>query len=389
MAGFASRAELSAVDIVLGVACVATSRNVHRRLAGRGVARFTGQTGMIAGQPELGSAVVIKYPELPPVGIVAGLAFWSQAAIVLVVLLMTGGTGGFGSDKGRVGVAFFACAQSVLADQGETRDIVIESDFLQPVFRPVTTFTARAELAFVGVIGAVAVYASCSERVGKRVGAVTGFALCLLMSADQGKRRITPVVKAHFGPFGALVAGFALVAHCSPMDILYGVTSLTGRGQVLVYFSGVAGLAADFGVPAKQRKISFLMVEGADIDPCRCHVAIFTFRSELFAVGFVFAVAVDAARWRFAKLLIFRVTTGAVDVFVTALQREIGQPVIKQFLVEQDDFGVAPDMVGMTMAAILSIDLGRAPVQADGAFQVRGNFLVAIEAERSLRAFSE
>lgn len=98
---------------------------------------------------------MVELPEVPAVGIVAGLTLGAQPFFMLVMLLMTGETVFFGVFIGGVGMTAFAWGNSMLADERERAQVVIKKDILPPAFLVMTFFAVVFLLPPVHIVVAV------------------------------------------------------------------------------------------------------------------------------------------------------------------------------------------------------------------------------------------
>lgn len=89
------------------------------------------------------------------------------------------------------------------------------------------------------------------------------------------------------------------------------------------------------------------MVE-SDCPPRQGLVAAFTVFSQFALVRVLLPVAGMAIRRRIRKRFSALVTGDACDGSMTAFEHEIGETMIETFLVQVNDIGIAPFMVGMT-----------------------------------------
>jgi hypothetical protein len=87
-----------------------------------------------------------------------------------------------------------------------------------------------------------------------------------------------------------------------------------------------------------------------------------------------------------AKFLPGEVATVAGDVHMRAMQRKVGSLVIEGLAAEFHDVGAAALMFDVTGAALGRVDAGQMAVEALSGAYVRGDFLVAIEAQLPLVA---
>lgn len=140
MAALALTAETAIVHVVLEMA-------IHARLADPGrpailVAVVTGHFGMATIQNKF-RRVVIEVPGFPGARVVTHLALDAEAALVLVIFLMTSIAGRWRIMEGRSLMAFFALCPCMATGQRKARLVVIVRGILPALF-VVTTFALVA-----------------------------------------------------------------------------------------------------------------------------------------------------------------------------------------------------------------------------------------------------
>jgi hypothetical protein len=138
-----------------------------------------------------------------------------------------------------------------------------------------------------------------------------------------------------------------------------------------------------------QRELRFVVVERLDTTPPCFAVTTVAHLAETSLVGIVRLVAVEAASRSVAELYVLRVTTDARHGFMCIPKFEIRERVIERLPVQLDDIGLAPLVIGMAMVAVLVYCLGLTPVKSFARPAVVGRFLVASEAEPTLRPACE
>jgi hypothetical protein len=101
-------------------------------------------------------------------------------------------------------------------------------------------------------------------------------------------------------------------------------------------------------------------------------------------VGVLGPVAVDAGGGGFAMLRPGLVAAGAGDGAMGAVKRVVGREVVEDRLVQPDDVGLSPLVVGMAASAGGGREPLRLAVEARCSTQVLAHLLVALDAERIL-----
>ena len=133
-----------------------------------------------------------------------------------------------------------------------------------------------------------------------------------------------------------------------------------------------------------ERKFSLAVVECLDLAPLGFTVAIVAFLAEAPFVRIVRLMTVQAASGRLAEFYLWRVTAGARHRLVCVPEPEIRERMIEGLAVELDDVGISSPVVGMAMVAFLFCGIRLAPVKSLTRRTIRGNFLMAVEAEPRL-----
>jgi len=124
------------------------------------------------------------------------------------------------------------------------------------------------------------------------------------------------VVEFRFFPAFDLVAGFAFVAEAPDVNVLDGVTVVTGGWKALVDFTQVTIGARHAGVLALQRERGLRVVEGRHHGPLADLVAGLAFFAEIALVRLDLVVASKAGGWGFREFLALRVAADTVNLLV-------------------------------------------------------------------------
>lgn len=155
MAAPAISPESTAVRVIAAMAGITIGGNgdSYRSLAG--VAGVTFQPAMGARQRETRLGVMVETPKLPAIRVMASRAAPAQTPLVVLVAMTGRALQRCIAETGRR-VTVFAGNRRVQADQGKTRQVVIECDLLSPASLIVTSRTFLPQLALVGIVPAVA-----------------------------------------------------------------------------------------------------------------------------------------------------------------------------------------------------------------------------------------
>src|SRR4029453_14321615 len=202
--------------------------------------------------------------------------------------------------------------------------------------------------------------------------------------AAQGKPRRLVVVEADGRPLGRRVAGLALAAIAPGMLVLQAVAGVTGAGQTLVAFAGVALGAGDLLVGGHQREPRLAMVEGFHAPPGLFAATAFALLAQPAFVGVDRPVAVEAAPGRLAVFRVLYMATVAACAFVRPCQGEIGKSVVEGFAIELNDVEVAPLVFGVTGLALALQRFGVAAVVVALGLAIGRDRFVAGQAEPGL-----
>lgn len=271
------------------------------------------------------------------------------------------------------------------SEQREARDVVIEGYFLTPAGFLVALLAAVSELGFVRIVLFVTGHAGRRELVAIEIAGVAGVAFDLRVLASQRKLGHSVVVEAHRLPFGRRMAGFALGAVASGMNVLQPMAGNAGHRQVLVALAGMTGRAPDILVGAVKRKLCLAVIERLDPTPAVLAVATVAFVAEALLVGIFRLVTVEAAPRRATESDLGRMAAAALHRFVAALELEVCKGVIERFPIELDNVDVSPLMVGVAVFAFLAQGISLAAMEPFPVPAIGGDVLVARKAEASLR----
>jgi hypothetical protein len=332
--------------------------------------------------------VVIEAPSCPTVRIVAERAIRSEPAFMMPVAVAGGASQRRTFEQQRP-MTFFAGYDGVTTDQGKSSDVVIERRHLAPVGFSVALLAAGAELPFVAVVFAVAGYAGRRQLVAIKIAGVAGVALDCRVRRPERKLRHLVVVEADRAPLVLVVAALALAAVPSGVDILNLVAIDARSADPLVVFAAMARRAGDGAVRGLEREFGRVVVERLRRPPGCLAMAIVAPLAEAPFVAIVRLMTVEAAPGRVAVFCRLRVTAVTLRGLVRVSELEIRKRVIERLAIELDDVGIPPLVVGVTARAVLPRRIRLTPVKSPGQLTVRGDFLVACEAEPGLRPSRE
>ena len=194
MARRAGPAEGTAMGIVTAVAAKA----VHRKLSCRhilfGVTVVACDRRMLPGQREACVLPVIEAPEHPAIWIVATFARFAEAALVVDVVVARV-AGARHILKRLALMASLARHRGVKPNQGKTREVVVEGDFLAPSRFIVARLALCAELAFVRIVLLVTGGTTGRELVSVDIARVAAIAQDLPVLAAKREFRFRVVIE--------------------------------------------------------------------------------------------------------------------------------------------------------------------------------------------------
>jgi hypothetical protein len=188
------------------------------------------------------------------------------------------------------------------------------------------------------------------------------------------------MIEADRGPLVLLVAGFALGAIPSGMDILNLVAIDARCADPLVAFANMARGARDVAMRSLQRELGLVMVERLHATPCGFAMTIVARFAQTPLMRIVRLMTVEAATRGVAELYILCVTAVALHRLVSGPKPEIRECMIECLAIEQDDVGISPFVVAVTMRALLFRRIRLTPVKPVGQLTVGGSFFMACQA---------
>ena len=205
MAAFTVAAEASVVNVVPVMAgpAVTWQRSVTGGLA---MAIAASQALVSTGKLELCLLAMIELPKVPAVRVVTFATSLAQSPLVRVLRTVASNTFDRRFPIGPGGVAFPARHADMQADERETREIVIEADFVTPAALPVTGLALLAHRADVDIIGGVAAVAILGQLLLLDHARVAGVTVEFLMRSAQGKLGMLLVIVVLNAPFLLAVA---------------------------------------------------------------------------------------------------------------------------------------------------------------------------------------
>ena len=350
-----------------------------------GVAGVAIEAAMGARQRKMRLGIMVEAPERPCIRIVAQSAIGPQASFVMLVP-MTGGARQPRILEPPRPVALFAGGDGMASDQGKPRDVVVKGGDASPGALAVALLASGAELAVMAVILAMAGHASRRELVAIEIAAVTSVAFYLCMGLPERKFRVPVVIETDRRPLVLFVAGFALGAVASAMDVLNPVAIDACRADVLVALADVAGRAANVAVGAPQWKFCLVVIVRFNLPPRRIAVAAVACFAETPFVRILCLVAIEASPRRVSEFDVLCVTAAALHRLVGVPQLEIRQRVIERLAVKQDDVRIASLVVAVALRALLFRRIGLTAMKSSRRLTIGGNLLVACKTQSRLRS---
>jgi hypothetical protein len=277
-------------------------------------------------------------------------------------------------------MAFLACHDRVVSDQRKSGDIMIEGCYAAPIVLAMASLAANAKLTVVRIVGAMAGHTCGRQLVAIEITAVARIAFDFRMGGPEREFRVLIVIKADRCPLVRLVAGRALGAVPSAMDILNAVAIHARRADSLVAFANMAPGACHIAVRTLQRKHGLAVIERLCGTPCGLVMTIVARLPKTPLMRIVCLVTIEAAPGGVAKLHILRVTAVAWHGLVGIPKLEIRRRVIKCLAVKQDDVSISALVIGVTMGAFLFRRVRLTPVKSLGRLAIGSSFFVAGQA---------
>lgn len=222
----------------------------------------------------------------------------------------------------------------------------------------------------------------------EEIAGVAGIALDLHMGASQRKiwkLRVLVMIEMNRLPLVLVVALFAPGAVPSAVDILNLMAIRAAGSDVLVAFADMASGADDRSMCTLKPELRLVVIERLDASPYRLAMTILAGLPKTPLMLIDRLVTVEAAAGRVAELHGCRVTAGAPHGLVCLPELEVRKSVIERLTVQLVDVGIPPDVILMTFDAFLFHRVRLTPVKPLNGGTVRGNFLVARQAEPGLR----
>ena len=282
-------------------------------------------------------------------------------------------------------MTFLAGYDGVTSDQREPGDIMIERCRFPPAGFSVTLLAATSKLALVLVVLLMAGHAGRCQLVAVEIPGMTEIAFDLRMCGSQRVFRLVMIEMDGF-PLVLVVTAFALGPVAPGVNVLNLVAIHTQGADTLIALANMARRAGDDGVCALEGKSRRAVVECLDHAPIGLTVAAVAFFAEARLMRVIGLVTIEAPPRRLSEFYRWGVTTGAWHRPVRVPQLEIRKGVIERLAIEQDDIGISSLVIGMTMVAFLLCGIRLPTVKSPPRRTIRGNVLVAIEAEPRLRS---
>jgi hypothetical protein len=277
-------------------------------------------------------------------------------------------------------MAFLARHDAVVSDQRKSRDIMIEGRYAAPIILAMASLAANPKLTAVRIIGAMAGHACRRQLVAVEITVVARIALDFCMGGPEREFRVLVVIKADRGPLALLVAGCALGAVASAMDILNPMAIYTRCADSFVAFADMARGARHVAVRTLQRKHGLAVIECLCLTPRDLAMTIVARLSKTPLMRIVCLVTIEAAPGRVAKLHILSVAVVAWHGLVGIPKLEIRRRVIECLAVKQDDIGISTLVIGVTVGAFLFRRIRLTPVKSLGRLAIGSSVLVAGQA---------
>ena len=172
---------------------------------------------MRATQGKAGLLAVVKIPDCPAIGRMAGVALLAQPTLVHILLRVTIIAFARATVESLRAMALRATDHHMQAQQREFRQVMIEADFALPMILAVATVATGAELGTVRIGGTMTGKALGTELLLRHFGRVAGMATQFRVRPRQGKFGLRGMIVVHGLPVFIAVAVIALQAQPTGM----------------------------------------------------------------------------------------------------------------------------------------------------------------------------
>lgn len=289
-------AEVASMDIVPTVTGIAVLRRRDLVVLGLAMTVTTCQGTMGATQWKTRPPVVIEGPDAPAIGRMTKTTVAAKAALMGVVAGMAVAAGAPRTTITPVEMTVLAGHQRMQTEQGKAGEVVIETDPAVPARSIVTTRAILTETTLVDIVDAMATLAVLGHGTLDVTALVTGHAMDLAVTSEQGIVGIAVMTESRPLPAFLVVTVGTLAAETTLVTILAFMTANACRLEFLVVeWAGVTGRTADATMPPVQGVIGIATMIEADITPAAFIVAVGALVAELTMMTIIDGMAGDAA----------------------------------------------------------------------------------------------
>lgn len=332
MAAATVRPELPVVNVIRQVAVGAACAGFVHGLQWLPVTVVTSDVYMGSCQLEIRLHVVVEEPQVPGDGVVTGFAVVLEDTLVHVVIAMAVDASVRGLPEFfRLMAAIAFLDIRVCAEQGETRQVVIEARRVGPCGFVVTIGALVSERRLVSIVVAMTVDALLARFLlenGLDMAVETGNRFVRTM---QGIVGVLVVVKMPLVPGRGRMAGIAVRPVMPVMIVILTVAGDTGHVHgidIVERVVAVAVIAAQLGVTAIEREVGIARVIEARVLPVSRAVTVFADFAAAAFVRVILGMTAETGR-RCILVSLIPMTVKALGITMMAEQRKIRRVMIE------------------------------------------------------------
>jgi hypothetical protein len=207
----------------------------------------------------------------------------------------------------------------------------------------------------------------------------------LRVRGSQWKFRRLAMIEANRAPLVLVMAAFTPGTVPSGVDVLNLVAIQACGADALVAFTNVTRGTEDSAMGALELEPGPVVVERFDAAPYRLPMTVVARFPKTPLVRIVRLMTIEAAAGGVAKMCGLRVASDTLHRLVSLPKLEIRKCVIERLAVQLDDVGISPLVIGVAMVAFLFRRLRLTSVKSLTDRKIGSNFLVARQAEPTLR----
>lgn len=282
-----------------------------------------------------------------------------------------------------VAVAHVTIERGVGSQQREFESLQMVKARDSPDIAVVAVRALRPQPAHMFVIRLVATDAILRDRVLQIAAAVAVATADPCVFAIQGETGLAGMVKPLGGPVRRRMTVGTLRTLAALVHIIGHVAAHTLLRCALVVLARMARSARNFAMLVGKRESGPFVIERVLLPRPRLMTAL-AVAAQATPMDVVLAVAIDAGGRCFAIGRVSAMAAAARYRYVRVLQREARQIMCEARLTEFVDIGATAQMLGVAAPTLARGRLGHASVIAGPGADIRGDFLVTVQAEGGL-----